>query len=267
MLTDLRVPEDSNDDTPVQLNENQIAVFERSYAKIGEVLGWIRELSKTDGLTVSSIHNAISIATSKLGDMGNALGYNNKQEEEIKTELIRGLHEKIKRLEEAQGDSYSLEGFGVKLHQADKMISNYWRSLGLGNLVDVHFSSHYSAMNAKAEAELYVMIEKKHHDIFEYEPVTNAERKQEQIKELKLNLELYDDSPNSENGLLFVLNTPENTEFIFRKLKDKFPTSTVSSFVSQYIYKTELHRIHKVDLSIPVTDLLEELENERQNDS
>lgn len=250
----------SGSDEPLLIDADTTAVSLEAIKETIGALSFLHDVVHNGTATVGIRHNTLSLSKAYLERLEGYLGAKDdqKQEDELKNNLLRQANTELHRIREEMGKGVTIEAIGLKLYQLEKTIYNWWQNQG--------FSYSKSQLNpnyrgANFLVEFSVRIER-HISSMATKPVTAKARVAAKCETLGKKLELVYDGDQS-----FVIDNLNNRKWLTNLFKQRFPTCRILQWKSMSCYKLDVFHIRDVEVNIDMTDVGDVFEeNEKHND-
>lgn len=247
----LESPQNSGSDELIALDEDKKAASLLAIAETYHALQFVQDAIKSDRLTVGTRHNGFGLAKIQFDKLHALLDVeeDERQRKELNERLLRRANAEIHRLNEELGKKASVEGLANKLHQLNQMIYTWWQELGFTyckSMIVAHFQG------ATFDVDFSVSVDRHlNHTERENTPVSSRQAKDSKIDSMKSELDLLND-----NGEIYVLDHPQNREWIISRIQDRFPNARIANWESCSIRNNNREfQIRRVKAFIDLTDI------------
>jgi hypothetical protein len=229
-MIDLKTDGRLDDETPVELNADQLQVAEKEVQEIWTALTFLADNLKD--LTVSTRHSSMGCIESFFARLSQAVGYDGdiKKAKDGRNTEIREKNIEIRRLENLVGQNRGVDGVAESLSLCSQNFNKYWKKIGFTLVYDHPSEEKCGGFGAGwgriyYRAHLASMLNT-HIDSHTDTPVSDAEEKGIFIEDMKKLLDLG--TEDRYHHLVF--DTKKSRNHIESKLKERFPSLTVTDW-------------------------------------
>jgi len=244
----LRPTENHGSDEPLVLDADAKATSLKAINSVMGALSYLGERIQKDTAVVSTRYNTLGIARSDLRQLGNTLGAeaDTAQEDELRLSLLRQANMENHRLRDELGKGVTVEAIGLKLYHMDRTIYNWWQNLGF-TYSKSSIQAH--SRGASFQVEFSIGVER-HISTMEEKPVTAKAKLDAKRESLGRELQIVYDGSEP-----YVLDNPNNREWIKNTLKARFPNCRIYKWESISIHRSDEFQLRHVEVNIDMTDV------------
>ena len=234
----------SQDNTVVELSEDQLAVIEREGKELVGCLSNLKILLDGNKLTVSSRYNIAYLMKKCAAKLIETTGEETDidQEQELMFAKLRLKNEEIRNLKELVGKSRGLDGVPESLRLASKNFQEFWSAIGFCGVIDhpmINSSTGHGQHGGFApfrkslcyEAHLWVRLNEMGYLFPSDTPVSDGEKHEKYLENMKNALDLEDEEKMNRAMYFHVLDTEKNRAYIEGNLRAKYPSLTIENIM------------------------------------
>lgn len=221
---------------------------------INEAMYALNDLKKevlTGNAKTSMVDVVLKLSQTIVRHLYKDFGVANNLDKELEESyaICRDLNQQIIDIRKEMAGGLTGQAAGAKLYELQQIVYKWWTEEQGFSYCKFDTAVWGSGGNLVVEFSTYP---NRHVFTHSKTPVSDKEKIENKLSEMKEEFQIIED-PNDED---FLLSNDYNRDLLSKKVKERFPGASVTSFESYKVYKQDTHKITKMGVVIDLNKIV-----------